>query len=175
MRKLKSRAGLSLMETLVALLILVLLVAGMGAGISAGSRVYRETEFESDSAALARILNTALGDVLRWSEDVTVAEDGNFVFTNADYGVHDAGFCVIMGEATEGVLQMQEQSGGKRVELVNTGAYPDLRLSEFQISYSPREGPGAAGGYFEISYTISSLKDPAKLRQVETVVRHMND
>ena len=175
MDKFRNQSGFSLMETLAALLILVLLVAGVGAGIQAGSRVYREASFESDSAALAQILNTALEDILRWSRDVTVAEDGNFVFTNADYGIRDAGFCDIMDKASDGVLQMQERHSGKTVVPVDPGAYSGLALSELEIRYSPREGPGAAGGYFEIRYTIIDPENPEQMHRVETVVRHMND
>ena len=74
-----------------------------------------------------------------------------------------------------GPVQMKNMRNPAVVELVNTGAYPDLVVSNFEIEYSPREDAGVKGGYFEISYLISSETDAAKTRSVETIVRLMND
>lgn len=194
MTKQKKNAGFTLIEMLVALLIMVFLVLGMGVGMDAGSRIYRDANFESDSATLAGILNTSLGDILRYSINVKetdpvpagtdeetaaqIAEDDvDFVFTSLDYGIQDAYFYTPIGDdgTVKGVLQMKNLRNNKVVELVNSGAYPELVVSNFSITYSPRVAPGVEGGYFEISYIISSASDSEKTREVSTIVRLMND
>ena len=196
MKKLKNKGGFTLIEMMCALLILVLLVMGMGVGMEAGGRIYREAVFESESATLAGILNTSLGDILRYSIDVreTTATDkqkyGNdvgiphasdsskyYVFTSLDYGIQDAYFCIpphISGKDM-GPVQMKNLRNPKVVELVNTGAYPDLAVSDFSITFSPRQAPGVEGGYFEISYIIYRGSDTTKTRTVQSIVRVMND
>ena len=196
MKKLNNKGGFSLIEMMCALLILVILVMGMGVGMEAGGRIYRDAVFESESATLAGILNTSLGDILRYSIDVreTTATDkqkyGNdvgiphvsdstkhYVFTSLDYGIQDAYFYIpphISGRDM-GPVQMKNLRNPNVVELVNTGAYPDLVVSDFSITFSPPQAPGVEGGYFEISYIIYSESDTSKTRAVQTIVRVMND
>lgn len=186
MKKSRRNSGFSLIELLCALLILVILVIGIGVSMDAGVGIYRDATFEAESATLAGILNTSLGDILRYSIDVreTTPEEKveygsnvEFVFTSMDYGIQDAYFYIPphMSGGTMGPVQMKNMRNPAVVELVNTGAYPDLVVSNFEIEYSPREDAGVKGGYFEISYLISSETDAAKTRSVETIVRLMND
>lgn len=197
MRKIRSKGGFSLIEMMCALLILVILVIGMGVSMDAGSRIYRDATFESESATLAGILNTSLGDILRYSIDIreiTSAEllehcsdvgiphadntlTKRYVFTSMDYGIQDAYFYIPPHQegGYMGPVQMKNLRNPTVVELVNTGAYPDLVVSGFTIVYSPRVAPGIEGGYFEIKYSIYSESDSTKCREVETIVRVMND
>lgn len=196
MKKLNNKGGFSLIEMMCALLIMVLLVMGMGVGMDAGSKIYRTAMFESESATLAGILNTSIGDILRYctdiretnttekmkyGNDVGIPAEGAtptkyFVFTSLDYGIQDAYFYVPPHESGEnmGPLQLKNTRNPNVVELVNTGAYPDLVISDFKITYTERYNPGIAGGYFEISYTIYSESDSTKTREVETIVRALN-
>lgn len=192
----KKKAGFTLIEMLCTLLILVLLVIGIGAGMDSGMRIYRDATFEAESATLQGIVNTSLGDILRYSVNVRETtpteklEQGNdvgiphtsdptkyYVFTSVDYGIQDAYFYIPPHRSggNKGPVQMKNMRNANTVELVNTGAYPDLVISDFDIKFSPRIAPGIEGGYFEISYTISSESDPEKSRSVETIVRLMND
>ena len=100
-----------------------------------------------------------------------------YVFTSLDYGIQDAYFYVPFHESGRnmGALQMKNTRNPNVVELVNTGAYPDLVISDFTITYSPRIAPGVEGGYFEISYKITSELDSSRTRMVNTIVRVMND
>lgn len=197
MTKHRKNGGFTLIEMICTLLILVILVMGIGVGMDAGMRIYRDATFESESGTLSGILNTSLGDILRYSIDVreTTVTDrqkyGNdvgiphvedptkhYVFTSLDYGIQDAYFYIpphISGGYMGPVQMKSMRKDGYIVELVNTGAYPDLVVSDFEITYSPRVAPGIQGGYFEISYMISSETDPTKTRSVETIVRLMND
>ena len=191
MRKLKNKAGFSLIELLCALLILVLLVMGIGTGMDAGMNIYEDATFEAESASLAGILNTSLGDILRYSQNIrinndkledssgsyVVKEDVGFVFTNIEYGIQDAYFYTPMkeGNVSMGVLQMKNLRNANVVELVNTGAYPDLVISNFKIVFYDQSETGVGGGYFTVKYDIFSATDMQKVRKVEMIVRLMND
>ena len=179
MKKLKSKAGITLIEMMVSLLILVFLVVGMGPGMETASRIYREATFETDSGMLARIINNAMGDILRYAEDVDTEKNWKndphppeipFVFTSYDYRIQDAYFYLpedANGNA-KGVLQMKNLRNGSIVDLVNTGAYPDLQLSGLEVVFDKDNG------IFTIRYIISSISDPAKTRDISHVVRLMN-
>lgn len=195
MKKTRANSGFSLIEMMCALLILVLLTMGITTSVNAGVNIYRDATFEAESATLSGILNTSLGDILRYSFDIRLMSDDEllekgydagipqigdnskrWVFTSMDYGIQDAYFYIpphISG-GNKGPVQLKNLKNANVVELVNTGAYPDLVVKDFKISYSERRAPGVDGGYFEISYTIASTTMD-KTRKVETIVRVMND
>lgn len=206
MKKLRNNKGFTLIEMMAVMAILVILIMGMGSTMDAGAEIYQEASFEADSGSLAGILNTALGDILRYSyngeadnwlikingeenDEYFKTSDGTyllpeevpFVFTNLEYGVMDAYFYtpVYADGTTKGVLQIRNLKNANVVELVNTGAYPDLVISNFVITYTPQGkttegGQTLRGGYFNISYDIFSEKHEGFQRHVETVVRLMN-
>ena len=191
----RAKRGFSLLEMLVALAILVFIVMGIGVGMDAGVKIYKEAIFEADSGSLSGIINTNLGDILRYSSRVTVnkgdnlqdasgvfvsKQDVEFVFTSMEYGIHDAYFCMPEEQegTNDGVLQITNLKKEKTLELVNSGAYPDLKIVDFEIHYFE---PGKEinntqirGGYFEVSYKIVSDKYTDMSRNVSTVIRLMN-
>ncbi len=200
----RRKMGFSLIEMLVALMILVFLVLGIGVGMDAGSRIYRDASFETDSAALAGILNTSLGDILRYSTNTKyigavnaenqlseeeiqklidaggVADTNNpkieFIISNDSYGIVDAYFSTSSSEnVNSGPLQLVSLRNGEVKNLVNKGAYPNLDVTNFRITYKPRYNPGIEGGYFTISYEIWSKTNSEKVRQVTHTVRQLND
>ena len=193
--KARAKRGYSMLEMLVALAILVFIVMGIGVGMDAGLGIYKEAIFEADSASMAGIINTNLGDILRYSSRVTVNEGTNlkdasgtiipkddvaFVFPSKEYGIHDAYFYtpILPDGTSKGVLQITNLKKDKTMELVNSGAYPDLDIMNFEIIYY-KTGTAAnnmvgRGGYFEATYRIVSVKDPTMTREVSTVIRLMN-
>ena len=200
MKKLFGRSGFSLIEMMAALGILVLLVVAMGTSMNSGMKIYRDATFEADSGSMSGIINTSLGDILRYSENIRinhgtqsnptagfVDSDGSyitkesvgFVFTNYEYGIQNAYFHLPQTGEEEGILLMKSLNNAREPELVNTGSYPNLMITEFDITYVPRgldsEGRPGRGGYFVINYTITSKSDSTKTREVETVVRLMNE
>lgn len=193
MKKLKTKAGMSLMEVMVALLIMVLLVVGMGTGMDAGMRVYADAHFESSSASLAGTLNTALTDVLRYANVVREPNEGEtfpagvtHVFSNYEYGLSDVYLAIPSTGDRKGVLQVVNLSDNNGTPVVNPGLYPNLQIISFSITYYPEGEPGtlttldaettvnvSRGGFFYIKYKIAN-KDGTKTRDAETVVRLMN-
>lgn len=199
MKKLFGRSGFSLIEMMAALLVMVLLVVAMGTCMNGGMKVYRDATFEADSGSMAGIINTSLGDILRYSENIRInhgtqgnpsdgfvdsdggyitKESVGFVFTNFEYGIQNAYFYLPQNGDEKGILLMKSLNKAKEPELVNAGAYPNLMISEFDITYVPRglddQGRPGRGGYFMIEYVITSKDDSAKTREVETIVRLMN-
>lgn len=188
LKKLHSKAGMTLMEMMVSLLIMVLLVLAMGTGMNAGVRVYNDANFESHSASLAANINTALTDMLRYAQDVRDPETAegatpvsDFVFTNLEYGLRDAYFSV-----ADGVIKIiSEKNGFQPKALVNSGSYNKLIVdaASFSVTYYP-EGVAASittldgtavtsdGGFFYVKYQIVSPDN--KIRDAEAVVRLMS-
>lgn len=195
MKKLRNNSGFTLVEMMAVVLILVIMIAGMGKTMDAGTQIYQDAMFESESATLAGILNTAIGDILRYSRDILVNteyfEDASgelivkervgFVFTNLEYGIQDAYFYIpmIQGGGAQGVLQMKNLRNPEIVELVNIGAYSNLVVSGFQITYvapgAVVEGKTVRGDYFLVSYKITSEANEQLTRDVETIIRRVND
>ena len=174
MKKLKSKAGLTLVETIVSLLILVFMVIGMGPSMDTAAHIYKDANFEADSSMLSSIVNNAMGDVLRFAEKIDTTdmngrdlpEDIPFVFTSYDYRIQDGYFCLPTDET--GILQMKNLRNGSSIDLVNTGAYPDLKVSNLAIVYDQRKG------VFTITYQISSISDTSNVRDITYIVRRLS-
>lgn len=188
MKKTRKNAGFTLIELICTMLILVLLVMGIGVGMDSGSEIYRDATFESDSAMLAGILNTSLGDFLRYSEVMETdglrdllpvgmtTYDLPYVYTNWEYGIMQGYFYVpVENNVAKGSLKMKSLIDPEELDLVNQGAYPELQIQNFKISYTPRDEGGVGGGYCVVTYEIISKNDATKQRDVEMIVRLMND
>ena len=203
MKKLLNKKGFTLIELLATMVIMLLVLSAIGVGMDGASRMYEDATFAADSSNLAGILNSALGDILRYSRDIhTTAEttypyvqqvgadhvfvdstsarvpDVDFVFTSIEYGIQDAYFYTPIDENDEflGVLQLKNLRNVKTTELVNAGAYPNLGITDFRITYTleSEDSTTVGGAYFKIEYTIYSLTDPTKTKDVECIVRMLN-
>ena len=190
MKRLKSKAGFSLVELMVTILVLVILFAGVGVSMDVGSKVYRESVFQSHSALLEETLNNSLSDILRNSTDIHVndgtMEDGQgnilpasqvgFLFSNSNFAAQDA---YIRISSTRRHLEIKNSSNPDGQPLVNMGAYPELGIEDFKVDYYPQNSKGTTGekygGYFKISYKIVSTQYDSMSREVQTVVRLLND
>lgn len=166
--KKKANAGFTLMEMLVTLVVMVLLTVGIGVGMNSATQAYRSAIFDSDSAMLANTVNTSLGDMLRYSKNVRSDTDHGFLFTNLEYGVQDGYF---YGTSADGVLQLYDSQSSKAVELVNSGAYPDLKIENLSVEYVSEGDSGGRKGYFNVSYDIVSATNSSLTREVTTVIR----
>ena len=196
MKKLQNKNGMTLLETLVALLVMVFMIVGIGVGMDAATRISSEAAFESDSATLSGIINTSVGDILRYSRDVRTPDQGgmyvynasvfedststrlydvSFVFTSTDYGVQDAYFFIPTESDSAGKLCLKNLRKDTTVDLVNNGAYPDLKITDFSVKYEPVTNKDAhKGGYFNVSYKIVSVSDSTRSHDFSCCVRLMN-
>ena len=168
-KKLKNKAGMSLMEVMVALLVMVLLVVGMGTGMDAGMRVYGDATFEANGATLAGYLNTALTDVLRYAQDIKT--DGEKItFTNLELGLRNA----YIAPDANGILFINSADGDDGFDskaLVSSGAYAKLIIKNDSFNLSYHED--TRGGYFLAEFIIASA-DRKEREPTQVVVRLMN-
>lgn len=197
MKKLKNKAGFTLMEMLVSIFVLVLLVMGIGTSMDSGLQVYKTSNLNANSGILADIINTSLDDLLRYAEvqvvdstkptyDAKGAEGIGFLFTSRDFGMIGARFVL-----EDGILKMQGRAGEDgtlpaAVELVNGGSYSDLKITQFSITYVPKGSTmtvtrtdgrvynSTEGGFFFVDYDIQNQLDKTQVRSVQTVVRLLN-
>ena len=136
--------GFTLVETLAAVAILVILIATMSLGLASASDTYRISLFDAESATLADTVDTALGDVLRYA-----AWEREDRFTNPDYGVSGGRLFLKEGKLCINPSPLDEDAEGLRITpLISDGAYSNLELSGFTLSYED--------GVFRGSYTIAS-------------------
>ena len=198
MKKLKNKAGFTLMEMLVSIFVLVLLVMGIGTSMDSGLQVYKTSNLNANSGILADIINTSLDDLLRYAEvqvvdstkptyDAEGTNGAGFLFTSRDFGMVGAQFVL----DADGILKMQGRAGEDgtlpaAVELVNGGSYSDLKITQFSITYVPKGSTmkvtwadgrvynSTEGGFFFVDYKIENQLDKTQVRSVQTVVRLLN-
>lgn len=168
--KLRSRAGLTLSEMLVTLLLLVLVLAGVATGLKAAFDSYRDSARLSDALMLSSTLSEAIMDEFRFAGDVeteTVGVGGdareNVVgYTSLAFGERQSmtvmkkddsepgGYLVV---APKGTTEAELASKGKL--LVGTGAYArHLRVKDLTLTYVP--GSATDNPLIKVSYTICS-------------------
>ena len=201
MKKLNNNAGFSLIEMLVAVAILVIMVVGMESGINAGTRAYSDAIFVSNSASLSGIVNSAIGDVLRYSEDIRAnpsfadpsvpgfkdetgrtpltKEKVPFVFSNFEYGIRNGYFQTFNktdGSPYQGTVNILNLQDENVLPLVNNGAYPNLEIANLSVVMNPIDADGSVHyDCFAISYEIVDMvKTDREHYQVETTVRLLN-
>lgn len=169
-KKLTGKAGMSLIEMMASLLILVLLVVGMNAGMTAGLRVYQESKVAADRTMLASNINTRLTDILRYAE--VKEANGQDLITNLEYGLWDVTF----DEDEDGKVQVcfWDKTGrqlAKRTPLINSGNYSGFAVSDLNVAYETDD----KGGYFAISYKLINTGDNSSSDLIEAIVRVMNE
>ena len=167
MKKLKTNGGFTLMEVLASMLILTFLVIGMGPGMKTAMTVYRESVFQSSSTALIGAMNATLEDVLRFAEDVEVADDGTFTFTNVEYGLQNGSFLQWDDDTGPDVVTVIDHNGVERL-LLPEGAYPNMEISAFSILYD------TGTGLVEVTYTIESTVAIGMKREAACTIALIN-
>ena len=174
MKKCKEKAGLTLIETLVAVSVLVFLILGIDMVMNGALRSYRESVFQSDSAILSGIINTAIGNELLISDEVHAPTsedpvDADFILHNAEQITEswedDEYFHLIVQGRPDCYIRQNDsgrleliilKDGYEPQGLVSTGAYPDLKITSFESEYVTEEDDPQKGGYVHVTYTIES-------------------
>ena len=150
-KKLKSSKGFSLLETLVALIIVLLVASCVTIGISASNRVYKRSLFVSESDLTASTIDIALSDVLRYAYNINCADDTNTVasFSNKNYSIEDGHFVIKQGFLyinTTG--EPDDKIGDYLKPLIGGSTYTASKMIDFQLNYNDGEFTG--------SYTLQS-------------------
>lgn len=171
-KKIQAKRGFTLIETLAALLITVMLSLIVATGISSAANAYRRAVFVSESEVLSSTINTALADLLRFAYDINyvakedVTGEGNYyTFDNASYKLDNAHF-ILETDVNSGLtyIAFVHDSGdvddeGKPVpySLCSLGAYTSMTITDFQLDYSP-ETTTFKGSYTLMSRSNTSFK-----------------
>ncbi len=154
MKKLWSKCGFSLFESIVALLIISLLTIGITTAVNAAADIYKKSLFVSEGEVLAATVDTALSDVLRFSSAIN-KEDGVIQFTNANYSVNNGHFVLNDGWLYLNLTneKADDAEDAPLVALLNGGIYTSMRIDSFTLNYDK--------GVFSGNYVIQSKKDSA--------------
>lgn len=139
-----SNAGFTLVEMLVALLIMSLMTGLVAVGISISTDIYKKEQFSSQSQVLLDTIESALSDPLRFAQpngaDTTKAKivyrnnDVDSMFINPNLQARNG------AKATRQVLYLSGDNNSEGVPLLNEGIYGDCSVSVEQWSVQPKEG-----------------------------------
>ena len=152
-RRLRSRNGMTLIETLAAVLIIALLTSVILSGSQAAFHVYVQNTFAAESQNVADTINKALSDVLRYAVNVKTDEDGYVTaYTNSSYGVTNGVIC--LGQTSsddEGLifLDYYGEDNDRNIFLLS-----DLSYSRFRVvpeDYDPDEGGDVS--FFDLRFS----------------------
>ena len=182
-KKLAGKTGMSLMEMMASLLILVLLIVGMNTGMTAGLRVYETSKITTERSMLASSINTKLTDILRYAEVRKVND--KTLYTNLEYGLWDVTFEVPQKNDSrfsaneEGKVQIcfWDKTGNNLVKatpLINSSSYSNFKVTDF-ICHPPGKNPVTNTQYCHISYKLLNTGDNSTSDLIEAVVRIMNE
>lgn len=156
MKKLKKRAGMTITELLVSVLLVILLSGTILAGTNAALTAYRQSVSLSRAQTALSTLMQAVGDELRLAGKVRVA-DGVVSYTSARKNAQEVSLSV----NPKGELLVDNTL------LVTDGVYAggSLRVTRFSLSY--------ADEVFQVSMTVSGTADVAVSAQC--AFRCLND
>ncbi len=144
--------GFTLVETLAAVTVLLLMTAGLAIGVSAAAKTYRQMTFTNNSETLRDTINTAFSDVLRYARDVEASgdADGHVYFSTNDYQA-----AVISGYVTldkDGkLIVVNRKDRSIQNPFLNDKAYAGMHLEDFKLVYTEDNGKGIFTGRYTIT------------------------
>lgn len=149
-KKLRTKGGFTLTELLVAVALLGLLLAVMGAATPAALQAYRRVTANAEASILCATLTTAVADELRFAQNPRQEGDTAY-FDSAQYGP-GASFHVVDGRAKLGSYDLL---GGKSYT-------SNLKIEELTVEYTSTDGR------FTVKLTIADAENTA-LATTETL------
>lgn len=132
-RKLKDTGGLTLVETLCAAAILLLLGIMLNTGIQMAVRSNRDITAQAELQLLLSTLSDALADDLRYARDPKTEVDGKLSYISDSYNTGGRAILTVNADG-------QVEAGGKRV--LPRGAYGNgaYQVETMDITYAEAEG-----------------------------------
>lgn len=133
LKKLKSKKGFTLVEMMACVLTMTMIGLICTLGLNMATRSYNESLFESGSQMLESMVDTSVGDVLRYSYNVTV--DGSKNVTSLSNATFDVTNGTVKLNA-EGHLVLVKNAAGSEVLLIGDNVYAeDMYLENFILMY----------------------------------------
>ncbi len=141
--KSRGKQGLTLVETLAALLLIAIATSVLLAGVQTAFQVYIKNTFAADSQTVSDTILTAFTDVLRYAGAVETDGSGHVTaYTNLGYGM--AGQCITIGTgAVQGMIFLD---GAQTVPLLSDLSYSGMEVTDFVLQYE--------AGVFTCSYRL---------------------
>ena len=156
MNKLRDQKGLTMVELLVTVVIVLLFSGLVAVGTDAGVRSFRTSMADAQAQELCSTLTTALSDKLRYC---TVENDKKRIFFQ-DVGYVDGTVDSVFSVNDDGQLEM----GGKR--FLGKAAYPQgLKIKDFSINF--------AGNIFAVSFQIIN-RESTTMASADFQVKRIN-
>lgn len=147
MKKLRSRSGMTLTETLCSLVVLLLISALLTVGTRFAVRTYQESMAVSQAQVLCSTLTAAISDKLRYC---TVHEEDGQLF------IQDIG--KVSEDEKGGVFHVNQEDGELYLgenKLLGSASYPQgLTISDFRMEYDHKET-------FSVSFQIDNSEGEA--------------
>lgn len=152
MNKLRDQKGLTMVELLVTVVIVLLFSGLVAVGADAGVRSFRTSMADAQAQELCSTLTTALSDKLRYC---TVENDPNRIFFQ-DVGYVDGTIDSVFSVNGDGQLELNKK------RFLGKAAYPQgLKINSFSISFADntftvsfqiinREGIAMASADFQV-------------------------
>lgn len=159
--KLKNKKGLTLVEMLCTVAIMVLVSMIMVLGVQLGMRSYAKSVSYSEAQVLCSTLTTTISDELRYSGSLQIAKDGTLEgFFSQQYG--ESAYTGFTSTASGHV-----QLGGK--DLLPAKAYPyGIRAKVESLTYN------AGTGVFTVDLTVKDSENKNTLAETEFEVKKLN-
>ncbi len=154
LKKLRSRRGMSLAETLTALALFAILSVALVVGTTAAWKVYQKAVVASEARTLQSTLTQSLGDELRYARNIQ--PDGSF-----DSETFGLGVSVISNDG-----KVQIGNGTKSYELLPAKAYTKGLKAAVEVTY--------ADGSFTVDLTIQHDLLPEGGRKTTFNIRALN-
>ncbi len=164
--------GFTLIETVVALLIVTMLSVVLVTATRTALNVRSNEEFESESELLAATVNIALGDVLhfaQYSPDAEHAGSNMPAFTNRGYGILKGHILVKNGRFYINTTDCEDTDAtATLLTLVSKGTYTTTSITSFTMEYDETTQ------LFSGTYTIQGSRSQQK-KNVTFAFRTLNE
>lgn len=165
-KKLRSEGGLTLVELLCTVVILMLLGLMLNTGLQMAMRSYQDMTAQSEAQMLLSTLADALADDLRYATDVVTEADGTLRYSSDSYG--RASLTVDSGSG-------QVKANGKRV--LPAGAYGNgaYKVTEMDVTYEvvSHIDPDDDDGLFKVKLKVEQTNGTVSA-ETEFTVRCLN-
>lgn len=127
-KKLQSKCGISIVELLSAIIVMLLVTATLVIGVRLGIKAYVESVSMSEAQILCSTLTTTISDELRYADTIKVADDGKISFFSKNFG----------GTGSEGISFSLNENGqillGNRL-ILSKQAYPYGLQAAMDLKY----------------------------------------